>query len=170
MSYFRRNIKVQKVIVIGSPGSGKSTFSRALRDKTDIPLYYLDIIYHKSDRTTVSKEAFDSRLCEILEKDSWIIDGHYSRTLDMRLEKCDTVFLFNLPKKVCLDSVTHRIGTRREDMPWIEESFDEEFYSYIENFPETTLPKIFEKLEKHRERLEIHIFHSRNESESYLKS
>lgn len=64
----------RKIIVIGSPGSGKSTFSRKLRDITNLPLYYLDMIKHKPDRTEISSEEFDKKLNEILMKEQWIVD------------------------------------------------------------------------------------------------
>lgn len=79
-------------MVIGSPGAGKSTFSRKLRESTGLPLYYLDTIWHKPDRTNISKEEFDTRLMEIVKKERWIIDGNYQRTLKKRLERCDMVF------------------------------------------------------------------------------
>ena len=75
---------MKRVIVIGSPGAGKSTFSRKLKNRTGIPLYHLDNIWHLPDRTTISREAFDEKLSAILETDSWIIDGNYSRTLELR--------------------------------------------------------------------------------------
>ena len=81
-----------KVIVIGSPGAGKSTFVRSLRDVTDLPLYYLDMLWHKPDRTNRSRPDFDIALDEIIEKDRWIIDGNYLRTLEKRLKACDTIF------------------------------------------------------------------------------
>lgn len=99
----------QKIIVIGSPGSGKSTFSRKLRDITDLPLYYLDMIKHKPDRTEISSEEFDKKLNDILMKEQWIIDGNYQRTLEIRLKECDTVFLFDLPMEVCLAGAESRI-------------------------------------------------------------
>ena len=74
-------MKQHRVLVIGSPGSGKSTFSRKLRDVTGLPLYYLDMLYHNPDRTTVNRAEFDERLSRILELDQWIIDGTYRRTL-----------------------------------------------------------------------------------------
>ena len=55
---------MKKVIVVGCPGSGKSTFARKLQQKTGLPLYYLDMIWHKPDKTTVSDEEFDTRLQE----------------------------------------------------------------------------------------------------------
>ena len=88
---------MKRVIVIGSPGAGKSTFSRRLRQKTGLPLYYLDQIWHRPDKTNVSREEFDRRLGEILEKDCWIIDGNYLRTLQKRMEACDGIFFWIIP-------------------------------------------------------------------------
>ena len=100
----------QKAIVIGCPGAGKSTFARRLCDKTGLPLYYLDMIWHKPDRTTVEKSEFDEKLREIVSGDRWIIDGNYGRTLEMRLESCEAVFLFDIPVEECLSGVRSRIG------------------------------------------------------------
>ena len=83
---------MEKVIVIGCPGAGKSTFARRLREKTGLPLYYLDMLWHKPDRTNVSAEEFDVCLQKILEQENWIVDGNYLRTLEMRLQACDSVF------------------------------------------------------------------------------
>lgn len=123
-------------MIIGSPGSGKSTFARKLRDKTGLPLFYLDMIKHKPDRTTISSEEFDKKLKEILVKSQWIIDGNYQRTLEVRMKECDLIILFDLPTKVCLESVKSRIGTKREDMPWVEteETFEGEFKQWFRNF------------------------------------
>ena len=64
----------QKVIIIGCPGAGKSTFARRLSEKTHLPLYYLDMLWHKPDRTTVERNIFDNKLKEIVLGDKWIID------------------------------------------------------------------------------------------------
>ncbi len=106
-----------KAIVIGSPGAGKSTFARKLRDITKLPLYYLDLMWHKPDRTHISREEFDAQVRELVKKDRWIIDGNYQRTLEMRLKACDTVFLLDLLPMVCLAGAGSRIGTKREDLP-----------------------------------------------------
>ncbi len=160
---------MERVLIIGCPGSGKSTFARRLSELTGLPLYYLDMLWHKPDRTTVSREYFDLQLDKILYKDRWIIDGNYSRTLSHRLERCDTVFLFDLPTEVCIEGVRQRIGTKRPDMPWIETEFDEEFRQWILNFSKDRLPEIKSILSKRDASIKLVIFTSRLEADEYLK-
>ena len=157
----------RKIIVIGSPGAGKSTFSRRLRNITSLPLYHLDMINHKPDRTTVSQEEFDKQLSEILRSDKWIIDGNYQRTIELRLEQCDTVFLMDFPLEVCLAGAAARIGTKRDDLPWVEGEFDEEFRQWIVDFPNEKLPQIYQMLEHYKDKT-IVIFKSRQEADTYL--
>jgi len=156
-------------MVIGSPGAGKSTFARKLRDKTGLPLYYMDMLFHKPDRTTVTREELDQRLQEILQTDSWIIDGNYQRTLPMRFEACTDVIILDYPLEQCLKGAETRIGTKREDMPWIEQEFDPEFRQYILDFPKEQLPRIYELVEQYRETKNITIFRSREEADEWLE-
>ena len=163
------NEKFRKILIIGCPGSGKSTFARKLRDATGLPLYYLDMIWHKPDQSTISTQEFDRRLKEILMKDCWIIDGNYSRTLAVRLQHCDTVFFLDFPVELCLSGAASRIGKTREDLPWHETELDPEFRQYILDFPKENLPEIYDLLEKYGKEKDIFIFKSREESETYLK-
>ena len=101
---------MKKVIVIGSPGAGKSTFSRKLRAVTGLPLYHLDMIWHKPDRTNISREELVQEQKKIMENQSWIIDGNYLSTMELRLENCDTIFLLDYPLEVCLAGAKARIG------------------------------------------------------------
>ena len=158
---------MKKIVVIGCPGAGKSTFARRLKEMTGLPLYYLDQIWHKADRTTVSKEEFDAKLREIIQQDSWIIDGNYLRTMECRLDACDTVFFLDYPLEICLEGAKARIGTVREDMPWVETEFDEEFRQWILDFPEDQIPVIYELLKKYETEKEIIIFKSRDEAEKF---
>jgi adenylate kinase family enzyme len=158
---------MKRIIVIGCPGSGKSTLSRRLRDITGLPLFYLDMIFHKSDRTTVSREAFDEKLSGILALDKWIIDGNYSRTMEMRIKRADTVIFLDYPQEICLSGYYSRRGKAREDMPWLEEKDDGEFIDYIKGFRENRRPEIIELMGKYTDK-NINIFTSREESENFL--
>lgn len=160
---------MQRVMIIGCPGAGKSTFARWLRDKTGLPLYYLDMLWHKPNKTTVTREEFDLALDGIIKKEQWIIDGNYGRTLEKRLKECDTVFLLDLPVEVCLSGAMLRVGKMREDMPWIEEQLDEEFREWILKFSENELPNIYTMLNKYRQK-QIVVFKSREEVEQYYEN
>ena len=158
----------QKAIIIGCPGAGKSTFARKLSDKMHLPLYYLDMLWHKPDRTTVDRNIFDEKLKEIVLKEKWIIDGNYGRTLEMRIQWCEAIFLLDFPVEECLAGAKSRIGKQRVDRPWIETQFDEEFKQWIMDFPKNELPIIYELLDRYKGEKSIYVFHSRADIEDYL--
>ncbi len=160
---------MKKIIVLGCPGSGKSSFARKLRDMTGLPLHYLDRIWHKPDRTTVSREGFDAALAEILAGEEWIIDGNYSRTIEPRLAACDTAFLLDYPVDVCLAGAAARVGQVREEMPWTEETLDPEFAQYIRDFAADQLPRVYQLLAQYGEGREIVIFRTREETDAWLR-
>ena len=158
---------MKKVIVIGCPGSGKSTVSRALHNKTGIPLYHLDMMYWNADKTTVEKSVFLERLSAVLEKDAWIIDGNYGSTMELRMAACDTVIFLDYPLEVCLDGIKERRGKPRSDMPWIETEEDAEFVEFIKNYNEQQKPKVIELLEKYGDK-NIVILRSREQADAFL--
>ena len=158
---------MKKVIVIGCPGSGKSTISRALHNKTGIPLYHLDMMYWNADKTTVEKSIFFERLSGVLEKDEWIIDGNYGSTMELRMAACDTVIFLDYPLEVCLGGIKERRGKPRSDMPWIETEEDAEFIEFIKNYNEQQKPKVLELLEKYRDK-NIIILGSREQANELL--
>ena len=158
---------MKKVIVIGCPGSGKSTISRELHNKTGIPLYHLDMMYWNADKTTVEKSVFLERLSVVLEKDEWIIDGNYGSTMELRMAACDTVIFLDCPLDVCLDGIRERRGKPRSDMPWIETEEDAEFTEFIKNYNEQQKPKVLELLEKYSDK-NIVIFKSREQADAFL--
>jgi adenylate kinase family enzyme len=162
---------MNKIIVIGCPGSGKSTFSRAFHEKTGIPLYHLDMMYWNADRTHVTREALIAKLMEILPRACWIIDGNYGSTMELRLGACDTVILLDYPTELCLEGIRQRAGKPRPDMPWVEATgaIDEEFTEFVRNYNEFERPKVMERLKKFRDKA-VFIFRNRSEADAYLGS
>ena len=161
---------MKKIVVVGCPGSGKSTFARKLQEKTGLPLYYLDMIWHKPDKTTLTKEEFDEKLHELIARDEWIIDGNYSRTLEPRLQACDTAFVFDLPLEVCLAGAQARVGTKRIDMPWEETELSQEFLNYILSFSQQQLPRLLQLAQQYSAQKQVVFFRSRQECDDFLKS
>ena len=158
---------MKKIIVIGCPGSGKSTFSIALHDRTGIPLVHLDMLKWNADRTTVSREVFMERLQRVLKLDEWIIDGNYSSTMELRMQACDTVFFLDYPLEVCVSGIEERRGKPRPDMPWVETEEDAEFMEFIRNYNMQSRPEVLELLEKYADK-NIVTFKSRSEAEEFL--
>lgn len=162
---------MKRVIVIGCPGSGKSTFSRALAEKSGLPLYHLDRLYWNADRTTVEKSVFRARLAEAMSEDRWIIDGNYGSTMELRMAACDTVFFLDLPTEVCLAGIRERQGRPRADMPWVEVEgeWDEAFIHFIETYNTESRPKVMALLRRYGDR-RIEIFQSREEMDAFLET
>lgn len=160
---------MKKIIIIGCPGSGKSTFSKSLKILTGLSLYHLDMLKWNSDKTTVSKRIFQERLDKVLQKSEWIIDGNYISTMEYRMKQCDTVFFLDYPLEVCLSGIKQRIGKQRSDMPWFEENEDTEFMDFVKNFDKDTRPEIVDLLRKYSHR-NIIIFKKREEADEFLRN
>ena len=158
---------MKKVIIIGCPGSGKSTFAKALHQITDIPLFHLDMMYWNEDKTIVDTTVFRERVLETLQNSEWIIDGNYQSTMELRLRECDTVFFLDYPLEVCLKGIRERRGKARSDIPWIETEEDTEFIEFVKNYNSQNKPQVMELLKKYSHK-NIFIFTSRTEANEFL--
>ncbi len=144
---------MQRIIIVGCPGSGKSRLSKILSQKLNLPLVHLDQIFWEAGWNAVSKEVFKQRLLYELEKERWILDGNFASTLELRLKYCDHVIFMNYPTLTCLLRVLKRVrqnkGKTRPDMTeGCEEKLDLDFLKYIKSFKKTKLPKMRAILEK----------------------
>ena len=161
--------KVNKVMVIGCPGGGKSTFSRALQGKTGLPLIHLDNLYWREDKTIVEKSIFLERLSLALQGEAWIIDGNYLSTMELRLAACDTVIFLDYPLDICLRGAQERIGKVRDDLPWVEQETDGAFLEWIKGYEANVRPQVMDLLARYPQK-QIVIFTSRGQADDFLRN
>ena len=102
---------MKRILVIGCPGAGKTYFSKRLSKILNLPLVHMDNLYWNKDKTSVDLDTLKARLQPYLEKEEWIIDGNYHKTLEMRLPYASDVFVLDLPRKECIQGILDRIDS-----------------------------------------------------------
>lgn len=166
---YKENIASKKIIVIGSPGSGKSFVSSTLSKKLNIPIFYLDKLYWKENWVATPREQFIAIQQDILKKDSYIIDGNYQSTLELRFKNASTIIFLDIDKNVCFEAVKGRMGQKREDFPnYLEEELDDAFVHSILHFHEESRPFIMGMIDKYSEK-NIIVLKNRDEVNEFLK-
>lgn len=165
---------MKRVLVIGCPGSGKTTLSKALADKTKLPVIHLDKIQWTGDWECIRGEDFDRILLEKMQAPYWIIDGNYNRTIPIRLRECDTVIFLDYPTYVSLFGALKRVisnyGKVRDDMGGnCRERFDPTFFWFILTFNLKNRRR-YHKLLDSADDKNIIILKSRKEADKFLQN
>jgi adenylate kinase family enzyme len=145
---------MERVVVLGIPGSGKSTISRFIGNHFGIPVLHLDTVFWLPNWQKASPESFNQAHAEWMNKPAWVIDGNYRRTLDERLALADTVVLLAFPTLAgfwyaFVRSIKER-GKSRPDMTiGCIEKFDWEFAKWILRFNRDVLPVLESTVSSH---------------------
>lgn len=158
---------MKKIIVIGSPGAGKSCFSRKLSSLTSIGLFHIDNLYWRTDRTHITHEELVCKLNEIMSEEAWIIDGNYISTMELRIKEADTIFYLDYPTEICIEGIKSRIGKKRDDIPWTENELDSDFLNFVEAFASETKPQIERLLEKYNYKT-LYRFSCRDDMDKFM--
>lgn len=166
---------MQRILLIGNAGAGKTTFAKQLAQKLHLPLVHLDKLYWRGDWEHLSRDEFDAILQSELEKPQWIIDGNFNRTIAHRLQYCDTVFYFDFPTITCLAGITKRaltnLGKARPDMGGnCMEHFDSQKISLYRNvltFNKQHRRDYYELLDN-ADNVKVIIFKNRRQANAFL--
>ncbi len=166
--------QMNKIMIIGCCGAGKSTLARALNSTLNIPLLYLDQYYWKPNWQASERNEWETTIKDLAAKESWIMDGNYKGTMDIRMAQADTIIMLNRSRYICMVRVMKRvllnIGRVRADMPQgCKERFDFEFLKYVWNFNKTQGLALIEKLNAMKNEKLILIFDNDNEIKTFLK-
>ena len=165
---------MDRVLVIGGNGAGKSYFTAKLSEKTGLPAVHLDKLFWRENWQSVSREEFDALLVSELEKEKWIIDGNYQRTLPRRLDYADTVFRFDFSTVRCVFGVLGRVirnyGKTRPDIGGgNRERIDLVFLKDVVSFRRRNKKKT-DALLRDRPDVTVVTFRTRRQAERYLKT
>ena len=138
---------MQRVLVIGSPGAGKSTVAARLAERMSLPLIHLDQHYWQPGWIEPDKTTWEQEVTRLISSERWVMDGNYGGTLPLRLQRADTVIDLQLPAWVCVARVVRRalkqFGRTRADMArGCPERLDFSFIAYTARFPSATRPRI----------------------------
>ncbi len=166
---------MNKIAVIGSGGAGKSTLSRKLGEKLNIPVYHLDTLYWKPGWVETAREQWKEVVDNLVNRDSWIIDGNFSSTMDIRLKNADTIIFLSMPTYLCLYSIFKRrlmySGRTRPDMnEGCKEKLDLEFVKWVWNYNKKVRPEIIEKLNECSKEKNIIILKNRAQVKKFAQS
>ncbi|MEG1923339.1 MAG: hypothetical protein RR054_01425 [Clostridia bacterium] len=171
-NHYTKSLLGKRIMIIGCAGSGKTTMSVTLSKIVGINAIHLDKYYWKPDWQESDKSDWESFIASAAAKDEWIIDGNYRNTMELRLQRADSVIFLDLPRSTCLISVLKRVfkykGKQRFDMGnGCLERFDFSFIKWVYNFKKDSKPKILKLLDKHPDIIQITL-HSRKEIQSFL--
>ena len=165
---------MQRVLIIGCGGAGKSTLARQMGEKTGLPVVHLDKLFWHPNWVESSKEEMDGKIMAELIKPQWIMDGNYSRTLTERIKYCDTIIYMDFSRMACVLGVLKRIittyGTVRPDMgEGCPERFDLDFLKWVWNFNKNKRERYYSILNE-VEGVETIVLKNRRMVKRFLKS
>ena len=165
---------MERVMIIGCGGAGKSTLARQLGEKTGLPVVHLDKLFWHPGWVESTKDEIDGKIMAAMAEPCWIIDGNYNRTLPKRLEYCDTVIYLDFSRFSCMMGVAKRVltsyGTVRPDMAeGCPERFDLEFIKWIWDFNKNNREKTYRLLNE-AEGKETVVLKNRRAVRLFLKS
>lgn len=165
---------MERIIIIGCGGAGKSTLARQLGEKLDLPVIHLDKIFWRPGWVQITQEEFDALHRRAIDQEKWIIDGNFNRTIPERLARCDTVIYLDFSRFACLMGVLKRVlttyGTVRPDMgEGCPERVDPEFLKWVWNFNKNKRQRYYAQL-REAEHAQVYILKNRRQVKAFLEN
>jgi len=162
-----------KILVIGSGGSGKTTFARRLAARTGLPLIHLDALFWRPGWDPTPPAQWHAQVEELVRREAWIMDGNYGGTLDIRLAACDAVVFLDIPRLVCLWRVLRRQlqhgGQNRAELPaGCPERLSWEFVKWIWTYPARRRGSILQRLSELEDGKRVFVLRSSTEMDGFV--
>ena len=161
---------MDRILIIGINGSGKSTFANKLGAKLNREVIHLDSIYYKSGWQVAhqTRDEWKQKVKELVSKERWIIDGHYNSTLNIRMPTADTIIFFNFNKLQCLYRVCKRAFGKRQPFDKPEGNFNKLSWNLIKKLVIFPKKKILKMLDQYSGTKKIFVVKNDKEANSLL--
>ncbi len=164
---------MRRVAVVGSGGAGKSTFARRLGASTGLPVIHLDELYWRPGWVPTPDDEWREIMTDLVAGDAWIIDGNYSRTMDLRAQTADTVLLLDYAPVGNLTRALRRTifnHGRAIQAPGCPEHLDWEFLRWIATYRRRSRPRVFAQLEVGAPDLDVRVLRRPRDAKRFLES
>ena len=164
---------MKRILVIGSGGSGKSTFATQLGQLLNLEVIHLDKFFWKSGWVEPPRDEWLQTVSELVNRDSWIIDGNYSGTLELRMQRCDTIVFLDLSRLLCIwrivkRNLRYRRGGRPDMAEGCLEKLDPKFVSWVWNYSRRSRPKVLKLIRTYADGKRIVWLRSKADVEKFL--
>ena len=163
---------VNKILVLGSCGVGKSTFSKRLQKKLKLPLIHLDQYYWKPNWVKTESEEWRQKVKDLVKRDSWIMDGNHRNTLDVRIPATEAIIFLDFYRWICFWRIWKRRfkGNRASEIPGCKDRVSFELMSRVLwKFPQNR-KKFVEQLNGAKVDKKVFVLKSNKEIETFLDS
>jgi adenylate kinase family enzyme len=166
---------VKRIIIVGSGGAGKSTLAKEIGRRLRLPLVHLDAHYWKPGWEHVPFPEWEEKVKELIAGDAWVMDGNYTRTLPIRLERADTAIFLDTSRVKCIYRIIRRRlqyhNRVREDIgEGCYEKLDYDFVKWVWDYNKRSGKKVKDILEQEKERKNIIMLKTERDIENFLQS
>lgn len=164
------NLPMDRILIMGIPGAGKSTFTNKLGTRLNREVIHLDKLYYESGWKHIqTKEQWRQTVHELISKDKWILDGNYRGTLDIRLPRASAVILFNFNKLICFYRIFKRALKKEQPFDKAEGNIDKVSASLIKKVIKFPQVNMLEMVNKCRDTKRVFVVNNQAEADKLLE-
>lgn len=163
-----------RIMIVGCPGSGKTTFAVELGEILEREVVHLDKLLWLPNWQMMEYEERRKIHNHVISGDRWIVDGMWRSHVAERIERATLVYFLDYPRRISMwRALVRRIrfgGKQRFDIAdGCKEQLDSYFINYIKNFRRDVRPYLVSQLECNKDHLEVITFTHPRQAKRYLK-
>jgi len=161
---------MDRILIVGIPGSGKSTFTNKLGMKLNREVIHLDKLYYESGWKHIqTKEQWRQTVSGLVSKNKWILDGNYRGTLDVRLPRATAIILFNFNKFICLYRIFKRALKKEQPFDKAEGNLEKVSLDLVKKIIKFPQANMLEMVNNHKDAKKVFVINNQREADTLLE-